>query len=187
MSQIVPDRSAPVATALSIGLSVDGQTVFALAETRRHGRRAALLPPQTLQRLLDHAGNVLRGLGDPAADSPAQADLLPAEAVHLAAGGGTGRFAQFADWEDAPTVRVEEVTLEPSGGYLVLAFAGTPQTVAGVPERTDVPAFSVTLDRDTAYRVLGMMGARARSAGLVTETAAAWLFRMEPAASTWVH
>ena len=187
MSYPARSHAHPVATALSIGLSVDGQTVFAVAETREHGRRAALLPPRTLQRLLDHAGNVLRGLGEPDREAPVATDLLPAGAVTLAETGGGGRFAHFADWEDAPTVYVNEVALEPSGGYLVLEFSGVTQTATSRTVTSEAPAFAVTLDRATAYRVLGMMGARARRAGLLGETGAAWLFQMETAAPMWVH
>lgn len=182
-----PHAAHPAATSLSVGLSVDGHTVFAVAETAGHGRRAALLTQSTLQRLLDHAGDVLRGLPADPADRPVPADRLPAERIGEASGTTGQRFAHYADWEDAPTFTVNEVALDPSDGYLVIAFSGRRQTfAAGAPAHHE-PAFRMTLDRPTAYRVLAMMGERARSAGLVSETAAAWLFHMDAAAPTWVH
>jgi hypothetical protein len=186
MTDTANSRDFPVATALSIGLSVDGHTVFALADTRDHGRRAVLLAESTMQKLLEHAGGALRGLSPSAADLPVPADRLPADRIGEAAGGG-GRFAHYADCEDAPTVLVNEVTVEQQDGHLLLAFAGTRQTFGRGIAHDGEPAFKLLLDRETAYRVLGMIGARARSAGLISESAAAWLFKMTPAAPTWVH
>lgn len=182
-----PHAADPVATSLSVGLSVDGQTVFAVAETAGYGRRAALLTRSTLQRLLDHAGDVLRGLPADPTDRPVPADRLPADRIGEAAGNTGQRFAHYADWEDAPSFTVNEVALDPRDGYLVIAFSGRRQTFGSGAPSGDEPAFRMTLDRPTAYRVLAMMGKRARSAGLVSETAAAWLFHMDAAAPTWVH
>jgi hypothetical protein len=186
MTDTANSRDFPVATALSIGLSVDGHTVFAVADTREHGRRAVLLAESTLKQLLEHAGGALRGLSPTAADLPVPADRLPADRIAEAAGGG-GRFAHYADCDDAPTVLVNEVTVEQQGGHLRLAFAGTRQTFGRGVAHDGEPAFTLLLDRDTAYRVLGMMGERARGAGLISQSAAAWLFEMTPAAPTWVH
>ncbi len=191
MTETAHSRDFPVATTLSIGLSVDGHTVFAVAETRAHGRRAALLAESTLQKLLDHAGDALRGIKPAEADRPVQPDSLPhdrlpAERIGEAVTDG-GRFAHYADWEDAPTVLVNQVTIEPQHDHLLLAFAGTRQTFGQAIAHDGEPAFKLLLDRGTAYRVLGLMGARARSGGLIGQNAAAWLFEMAPAASTWVH
>ena len=186
MTETAQSRDFPVATALSIGLSVDGHTVFAVADTRDHGRRAVLLTESTLRKLLDHAGDALRGLKPYTADRPVPADRLAGERIGQAAGGG-GRFAHYADCEDAPTVLVNEVTVAPQDGHLLLAFAGTRQTFGRGIAHDGEPAFKLLLDRETAYRVLGMLGERARSAGLISQTAAAWLFEMTPAAPTWVH
>jgi hypothetical protein len=186
MTETAQSRDFPVATALSIGLSVDGRTVFAVADTRSHGRRAALLSDSTLQKLLDHAGDTLRGIKSPGADHPVPADRLPGDRIGEAVVGG-GRFAHYADCEDAPTVLVNEVTVEQQDGHLLLAFAGTPQTFGRDVAQDGEPAFKLLLDRETAYRVLGIMGEQARHAGLISQTAAAWLFDMTPAASAWVH
>jgi hypothetical protein len=186
MTDTANSRDFPVATALSIGLSVDGHTVFAVADTRDHGRRAVLLAQSTLEKLLEHAGGALRGLRPSAADLPVPADRLPADRIGEAAGGG-GRFAHYADCEDAPTVLVNDVRVEQQDGHLLLAFAGTRQTFGRGIAHDGEPAFKLLLDRETAYRVLSMMGARARSAGLISQSAAAWLFEMTPASPTWVH
>ncbi|MBK1696390.1 hypothetical protein [Rhodovibrio salinarum] len=186
MIDATQNRDFPVATALSVGLSVDGRTVFAVAETRAHGRRAVLLAESTLQKLLDHAGNALRAVKTPDAARADSDDLLALDRIGEAAG-GNDRFAHYADWEDAPTVLVNEVTVVPQDGHLLLAFAGTRQTFGRGVVRDGEPAFKLLLDREAAYRVLGMMGERARSAGLIQQTAAAWLFEMAPAAPTWVH
>jgi hypothetical protein len=84
-------------------------------------------------------------------------------------------------------VLANEVTVTQQDGHLLLAFAGTRQTFGRGHAHDGEPAFKLLLDRDTAYRLLGMMGQRARGAGLIQETAAAWLFDMAPAAPTWVH
>jgi len=186
MTETADIRDFPVATALSIGLSVDGRTVFAVAETRAHGRRAVLLAESTLQKLLDHAGAALRGIKACAPDRPVPADRLPGDRIAETAAAG-GRFADYADGADAPTVLVNEVTVEPRDGDLLLAFAGTPQTFGRAPADAGAPAFKLLLDRETAYRVLGLMGEQARHAGLIDRTAAAWLFQLAPAAPTWVH
>ena len=206
MTETAHSRDVPVATALSIGLSVDGRTVFAVAETRAHGRRAALLAESTLQKLLDHAGDALRGIKPAEADRSVladrlppdrlppdrlppdrlPADRLPADRIGEAAPHG-GQVARYADWEDVPTVLVNQVTVEQQHDHLLLAFAGTRQTFGQAIVHGGEPAFKLLLDRETAYRVLGLMGARARSGGLIGQNAAAWLFEMTPAAPTWVH
>jgi hypothetical protein len=145
-----------------------------------------LLAESTLKKLIEHAGGALRGLSPTAADLPVPADRLPGDRIAEAAAGG-GRFAHYADCDDAPTVLVNELTVEQQDGHLLLAFAGTRQTFSRGVAHDGEPAFQLVLDRETAYRVLAMMGERGRSAGLISQSAAAWLFEMTPAAPTWVH
>jgi hypothetical protein len=186
MTDTAQIRDFPVATALSIGLSVDGRTLFALAETREHGRRAVLLAQSTLEKLIEHAGGALRGLKGIGPDQPVPGDRLPGDRIGESAS-ADGRFAHYADWEDAPTVLVDTVTVDQQDGHLLLAFAGTRQTFGRGLAHAGEPGFKLLLDRETGYRVLGQMTAQARDAGLVKQTAAAWLFDMTPAAPAWVH
>jgi hypothetical protein len=186
MTDTAQSRDFPVATALSIGLSVDGRSVVARARTRAHGQRTAILAESTLQKLLDHAGDALRGIKPAAADLPPPDDRLSLDRIGATPSGG-GPAAPAADGDDAPRVLVNEVTVAPQDGHLLLAFAGTRQSFGRSLAHDGEPAFKLLLDRDTAYRLLALIGERARGVGLIQQTPAAWLFEMTPAAPTWVH